>query len=176
MKTKVIICIISFTVLTLNLFAQCKFKKNESDPFTSEKHLVTKNITLNGDMKSANESKFFATTNLELKGTTVRWNFEFYDRSIRSNKSTKQIKLRLKTTEGVIEIPTDDVPDPKYTVTDNTSMTEFDFHFDLTIDQLKSISKGLSLVGMEIFNDNKLFKVGNLPDVVEYAKCMVENK
>jgi hypothetical protein len=176
MKTKLILAIVAALSLSLQSNAQCKFKTNETDPFTSEKHLVTKTIRLNGDMKSANESKFLAITTLELTGTAVRWNFEYYDRSLRDNKSGKPIKLRLKTKESVIEITTSDIPDPKFTLTENTEMTEFIFHFDLTIDQLKSISKGLDLVGMEIFNENKLFKVSSLPDIVEYAKCMTENK
>jgi hypothetical protein len=176
MKTKFLIAIVILLSISLKSNAQCKFKTNESDPFTSEKHLVTKSIRLNGDMKSANESKFLAITTLELTGSAVRWNFEYYDRSLRDNKAGKPIKLRLKTSSSVIEIITTDIPDPKFTITDNSEMTEFIFHFDLTIDQLKAMSKGLELVGMEIFNENKLFKTNSLPDVVEYAKCMTENK
>lgn len=176
MKTKLIIAAIVLLSLSLTLNAQCKFKTNEADPFTSEKHLVTKNIRLNGDMKSANESKFLAITTLELTGSSIRWNFEFYDRSLRDNKAGKPIKLRLKTKDSVIEIITNDIPDPKFTLTDNTEMTEFIFHFDLTTDQLKTIAGGLDLIGIEIFNENKLFKTNTLPEIVEYAKCMTENK
>lgn len=176
MKTRLLISIVVLLSFSLKLNAQCKFKTDESDPFTSEKHLVTKNLRLNGDMKSANESKFFAITNIELTGSAVRWNFEYYDLSMRDNKSGKPIKLRLKTKDSVIEITTNDIPDPKFTLTDNSEMTEFIFHFDLTLDQLKSISKGLDLVGMEIFNENKLFKTGTLTDVIEYAKCMTVDK
>lgn len=176
MKTKLIITLVVLLSLSLKSNAQCKFKTNEADPFTSEKHLVTKNIRLNGNMKSANESKFLAITTLELTGSSVRWNFEYYDRSLRDNKAGKPIKLRLKTKNSVIEITTDDIPDPKFTITENTEMTEFIFHFDLTIDQLKSISSGLELIGIEIFNENKLFKINTLPEIVEYAKCMTENK
>jgi hypothetical protein len=176
MKTKLIITISFLLGLSFNSIAQCKFKTNEADPFTSEKHLVTKNIRLNGDMKSANESKFFAITNIELTGTAVRWNFEYYDLSLRDNKSDKPIKLRIKTKESIIEIATNDIPDPKFTLSDISQMTEFIFHFDLSIDQLKSISSGIDLVGMEIFNENKLFKTNVLSDIVDYAKCMTENK
>ena len=176
MKTNLLATIIVLLSLSLKSNAQCKFKTNEADPFTSEKHLVTKNIRLNGDMKSANESKFFAITALELTGSAVRWNFEFYDLSLRDNKSNKLIKLRLKTKDSVFDITTNDIPDPKFTLNDNSEMTEFVFHFDLTIDQLKSISRGLDLVGIEIFNENKLFKVNTLQDIVEYAKCMTQNK
>jgi hypothetical protein len=176
MKTKLIIAIVIALGISLQANAQCKFKTNEADPFTSEKHLVTKNIRLNGDMKSANESKFFAITTMELTGKAVRWNFEYYDLSLRNNKSSNEVKLRLKTPDGVLEITTTDIPEPKFILTDNTQTTEFIFHFDLTIDQLKSIAKGLDLAGMELFNENKLFKTGSLPDVVEYAKCMTEGK
>ena len=176
MKTRHFLLIAVLLSASLKLNAQCKFKTNEADPFTSEKHLVTKNIRLNGNMKSANESKFLAITNIELTGKAVRWNFEFYDRSLRNNKSNKEIKLKLKTKDSVVEITTTDIPEPKFTVTDNTEMTEFIFHFDLTLDQLKSMSKGLDLIGIDIFNENKLFKTNNLEDIVEYAKCMTESK
>lgn len=59
-------------ILNLSTNAQCKFKTNDNDPFTGEKHLVSKNIRLNGDMKSANEDKFFAITNFELTGKTAK--------------------------------------------------------------------------------------------------------
>ncbi len=80
MKKQAILTLVILLWASFSLNAQCKFKTNESDPFTSEKHLVTKNIRLNGNMKSANESKFFAITNLERKGNSYRWNFEFYEK------------------------------------------------------------------------------------------------
>ena len=161
-------------VLNLTISAQCKFKKNESDPFTGEKHLVSKNIRLNGDMKSANEDKFFAITNLEMTGKTAKWNFEFYERAIRDKNSAKSIKIKIKTKDGIVELMTNEIPDPKYTIEENAKMTEFDFKFELTLDQLKKLSSGVEIIGIDVFTENKLFKKGSLEDVSQYAKCMLE--
>lgn len=154
--------------------AQCKFKVNESDPFTSEKHLVSKNIRLNGDMKSANEAKFFAITNLEKKGTTYRWNFEFYERVLRDKNSLKPMKLRIKTKSGVVELVSTAIPDPKYTFEENAQMTELDFYFELTAEQMKMLESGVEIIGIDIFGENKLFKDNSLTDIGPFAKCMQE--
>ncbi len=174
MKSKILLLLGTLLITTFSVNAQCKFKTNESDPFTSEKHLVSKNIRLNGDMKSANESKFFAITNLERKGISFRWNFEFYERSLRDKNSVKSIKLKIKTKNGIVEITSDVIPDPKYTIEAYAQMTELDFYFELSLEQLKMLESGVDIVGIDIFGDNKLFKQSSLSDISEYAKCMQE--
>ena len=172
---KIIATFITVAALTtINVNAQCKFKTNESDPFTSEKHLVSKNIRLNGDMKSANESKFFAITNLEKKGKTYRWNFEFYERALRDKNSLKPMKLKIKTKSGVLELSSDVIPDPKFTLEENAQMTELDFHFDLSAEQIQQLQSGVDIVGIDIFGESKLFKTNSLEDIGPYAKCIQE--
>ncbi len=172
---KTIATIIAVTMFTaINVKAQCKFKTNESDPFTSEKHLVSKNIRLNGDMKSANESKFFAITNLEKMGKTYRWNFEFYERALRDKNSLKPMKLKIKTKNGIVELISNAIPDPKYTLEENAQMTELDFYFELSAEQIKMLESGVDLVGIDIFGDSKLFKTNSLSNISLYAKCIQE--
>lgn len=174
MKNHTLLTIVILLWASISVNAQCKFKTNESDPFTSEKHLVSKNIRLNGDMKSANESKFFAITNLETKGKTFRWNFEFYERALRDKNSLKAMKLKIKTKNGVVELTSDAIPDPKYTIEENAQMTELDFFFELSLEQLKMLESGVDIVGIDIFGENKLFKTNSLTDISAFAKCLQE--
>lgn len=174
MKKALLILFTTIMIATVSANAQCKFKTNELDPFTSEKHIVSKNIKLNGDMKSANEAKFFAITNLERKGKTFRWNFEFYERSLRDKNSLKAIKLKVKTKNGVIELTSDVIPDPKYTMEENAQMTELDFNFDLSSEQMNMLESGVDIVGIDIFGENKLFKTNSLADISPFAKCIQE--
>jgi len=174
MKIRIFILTILSLVITLNSNAQCKFKTNELDPFTSEKHIVSKNIRLNGDMKSASESKFWAITNLEKTGNLFRWNFALSELAIRDKNSIKAIKLRLKTKSGNLELSTDAIPDPKLTLESDLKITQLDFYFDISIEQMKMLESGVDLVGIEIFGANKLFKTNSLEDIGQFAKCMLE--
>ena len=125
-------------------------------------------------MRSANEAKFYAITNLELTGKAYRWNFAFTELSVRDKNSSNAIKLRVKTKNGILEILSANTPDPKYTLEEYLKMTQFDFHFELSPEQVKSLAGGVEVVGLEIFGDNKLFKTKSLDEVSKYAKCMLE--
>lgn len=174
MKKLTLITFVFLLSTPFSLMAQCKFKTNELDPFTSEKHLVSKNIRLNGDMKSTNEAKFFAITNLERNGKSFRWNFEFYERAFREKNSLKAMKLKIKTKNGILELTTDAIPDPKYTMEENAQMTELDFYFELSSEQMKMLESGVDIVGIDIFGENKLFKTSSLTDISDFAKCLQE--
>ncbi len=82
------------------------------------------------------------------------------------------MKLKIKTKNGVVELITDAIPDPKYTFEENAQMTELDFYFDLSLEQLKMIESGVDIVGIDIFGENKLFKTGSLEDVSAFAKFL----
>ena len=84
------------------------------------------------------------------------------------------MKLKIKTKNGIVEVTSTVIPDPKYTMEENAQMTELDFYFDLSLEQLKMLESGVDIVGIDIFGDSKLFKTNGVADIGPYAKCMQE--
>ncbi len=161
--------IVSFIPMTGK--SQCKWKISEKDAFTDEIHLLSKKIVAAGDKSYAAKS-YFAHFYLDRSGSDYSLKMEYVEHVL-MDKEVNDFVLRIKTSDGLIELDPSTDATFEYNATPLTMVTT---SYSLTGEQVEMLKSGISIMGITYSGSDRKFKEGekDYSKLVEYIKCATE--